>query len=102
MEGIYKGECNQGKGITMTPDQGFIAFSSISLAAVLLAFILAFRDMDIFSGRKLVSSLINKSPGQRSKDKHQQVLRKTQIADEAIAAKERGERFVPPSDYRGC
>lgn len=82
----------------MTPDQGFIAFSSISLAAVLLAFILAFRDVDVFSGRKLVNTLI---PSRRSKEQHDQVLRKTQIADAAIAAKKRGERFVPPSDYRG-
>lgn len=85
----------------MTPDQGFIAFSSISMAAVLLAFILAFRDLDIFSGRKLVKSLINRTPGQRNKDRHQQVLRKTEIADAAMRAKERGERYVPPSDYRG-
>lgn len=83
----------------MTPDQGFIAFSSISLAAVLLAFILAFRDMEFFSGRKLVKGLLT-TPGQRNKNRHQQLLRKTEIADAAMKAKERGERFVMPKDYR--
>jgi len=85
----------------MTPDQGFIAFSSISVAAVLLAFLLAFRDFDLLSGRKLVDSIINNRPSRKSKSRHEQVMRKAAIADEAMAAKARGERFVPPSDYRG-
>lgn len=85
----------------MTPDQGFIAFSSISMAAILLALILAFRDLDIFSGRKLVKGLLNKTPGQRNKEQREQLLRKTEIADAAMRAKERGERYVPPSDYHG-
>lgn len=85
----------------MTPDNAFYAFSSISLAATLLAFIIGFRDVHPRDGIQFLSLFLPEGWGGKRKLKHQQVVRKTRIADEAMAAKERGERYVPPSDYRG-
>lgn len=85
----------------MTADNAFYAFSSISLAAILLAFIIGFRDMHPRDSLQLLRSFILQRGSAQKALKHQQLDRKTQIADEAMAAKERGERFVPPADYRG-
>ncbi|MEO1046332.1 MAG: hypothetical protein AAFX04_12895 [Pseudomonadota bacterium] len=85
----------------MTPDNAFYAFSSISLAAILLAFIIGFRDVHPSDIRYLLQLLTPASWGARRELKHQRLVRKTKIADEAMQARARGEHFVPPSDYRG-
>ncbi|MEM1132348.1 MAG: hypothetical protein AAGH53_05385 [Pseudomonadota bacterium] len=86
----------------MTPDSAFYTFSSISLAATMLAFVIGFRDVSIKDGVRLVYALMPQAWGAKRELQREQVQRKTRIADEAMAAKERGERFVPPSDYHGC
>ena len=85
-------------GVSMSPDSLFISFLSISLASVFLALIIGTRGEEI---RKIASAIGEESGGlTRRKARIAAVERKTAIADEAMMARARGERFVPPRDYR--
>lgn len=83
----------------MSPDNLFISFLSISLASVFLALLIGTRGDQI---RKVAMALSEESGGltRRKASRIAAVERKTAIADEAMQAKARGERFVPPRDYR--
>jgi ClpP class serine protease len=83
----------------MSPDSVFISFLSISLASVFLALLIGTRGDQI---RKVAMAMTEESGGltRRKASRIAAVERKTAIADEAIQARERGERFVPPRDYR--
>lgn len=81
----------------MSPDNLFIAFLSISLASVFMALIIGTRGDEI---RKIAAAIGEEGGGlARRKTRIAAVERKTAIADEAITARARGERFVPPRDY---
>lgn len=84
----------------MSPDNLFISFLSISLASVFLALIIGTRGEEI---RKIATAIGEESGGlaKRKATRIAAVERKTAIADEAMMARARGERFVPPRDYRG-
>ncbi|MFN3817956.1 hypothetical protein [Blastomonas sp.] len=83
----------------MSPDSVFISFLSISLASVFLALLIGTRGDEI---RRVAMSIADESGGlNRGKaSRIAAVERKTAIADEAMQARARGERFVPPRDYR--
>ncbi|ESZ85657.1 MAG: hypothetical protein Q27BB25_18170 [Blastomonas sp. CACIA14H2] len=53
--------------------------------------------------RKIAHAITEESGGfaKRKATRIAAVERKTAIADEAMMARARGERFVPPRDYRG-
>jgi len=82
----------------MSPDNLFISFLSISLASVFLALVIGTRGADI---RKIVAAMSQEAGGitRRRATRIAAVERKTAIADEAMQARARGERFVPPRDY---
>lgn len=84
----------------MSPDHLFISFMSISLASVFLALVIGTRGEEI---RKIATAIGQESGGfaKRKATRIAAVERKTAIADEAMTARARGERFVPPRDYRG-
>ncbi|MDK2756734.1 MAG: hypothetical protein KYX66_08365 [Blastomonas fulva] len=83
----------------MSPDNVFISFLSISLASVFLALLIGTRGDQI---RKVAMALTEESGGltRRRQSRIAAVERKTAIADEAMQARARGERFVPPRNYR--
>lgn len=83
----------------MSPDGLFISFLSISLASIFLALVIGTRGAEI---RKVAAAISQESGGltRRKAMRIAAVERKTAIADEAMQARARGERFVPPSDYR--
>jgi hypothetical protein len=83
----------------MSPDSVFISFLSISLASVFLALLIGTRGDQI---RKMAMALTEERGGltRRKATRIAAVERKTAIADEAMEARARGERFVPPRDYR--
>ena len=83
----------------MTIDTYFISFMSISLAAVFLALVIGARGAEIKKMAATVSNEAGLLPARR-KERIEQVQRKTEIADEAMRARARGERYVPPKDYR--
>lgn len=82
----------------MSPDGLFISFLSISLASVFLALVIGTRGADI---RRVAAAITEESGGltRRKAARIAAVERKTAIADEAMQARARGERFVPPRDY---
>lgn len=82
----------------MSPDSLFISFLSISLASVFLALIIGTRGSEI---RKVASAISEETGGltRRKQNRIAAVARKTAIADAAMQARARGERFVPPRDY---
>lgn len=83
----------------MSPDSVFISFLSISLASVFLALLIGTRGDQI---RKVAMALTEEGGGltRRRQSRIAAVERKTAIADEAMQARARGERFVPPRNYR--
>ncbi|GGB57858.1 hypothetical protein [Blastomonas aquatica] len=83
----------------MSPDSVFISFLSISLASVFLALLIGTRGEQI---RKVAMAISEESGGltRRKATRVAAVERKTAIADEAMKARARGERFVPPQDFR--
>lgn len=83
----------------MSPDNLFISFLSISLASVFLALVIGTRGSEI---RKVAAAISAETGGlgKRKQTRIAAVERKTAIADEAMQARARGERFVPPRDYR--
>lgn len=83
----------------MSPDNVFISFLSISLASIFLALLIGLRGDQI---RRAAAALADESGGltRRKASRIAAVERKTAIADEAMQARARGERFVPPRDYR--
>lgn len=83
----------------MSPDSVFISFLSISLASVFLALLIGTRGDQI---RKVAMALTEESGWltRRRQSRIAAVERKTAIADEAMQARARGERFVPPRNYR--
>lgn len=83
----------------MSPDDLFVSFLSISLASIFLALVIGTRGSEI---RKVASSFGAEALPTRARRKGRirQIERKVEIANEAIRARARGERFVPPSDYR--
>lgn len=82
----------------MSPDNVFISFLSISLASVFLALVIGTRGDQI---RKVAAAITEETGGLtgRKASRIAAVERKTAIADEAMQARARGERFVPPRDY---
>lgn len=82
----------------MSPDNLFISFLSISLASVFLALVIGTRGSEI---RRVASAISEEAGGltRRKATRIAAVERKTAIADEAMQARARGERFVPPRDY---
>jgi len=89
---------NDHRGSAMSPDDYFISFLCISLASVFLALVIGTRGNDI---KKLAATVSGDNVPfvLRRKARHRAVQRKTGIADAAIAAKARGERYVPPRAY---
>ena len=83
----------------MSPDSLFISFLSISLASTFLALVIGTRGAEI---RKVAVAISEETGGigKRKKMRIAAVERKTAIADEAMQARARGERFVPPRDYQ--
>lgn len=86
------------KGVSMSPDNMFISFLSISLASVFLALLIGTRGAEI---RRVAMAITEErgALGRRKATRIAAVERKTAIADEAMQARARGERFVPPRDY---
>lgn len=84
----------------MSPDHLFISFLSISLASVFMALIIGTRGDEL---RKIAHAITEEGGGfgKRKATRIAAVERKTAIADEAMLARARGERFVPPRNYRG-
>lgn len=82
----------------MSADSVFISFVSISLASVFLALMIGTRGDQI---RRVAVAITEESGGltRRKASRIAAVERKTAIADEAMQARARGERFVPPRDY---
>lgn len=82
----------------MSADSVFISFVSISLASVFLALMIGTRGDQI---RRVAAAITEESGGltRRKASRIAAVERKTAIADEAMQARARGERFVPPRDY---
>jgi hypothetical protein len=82
----------------MSPDSLFISFLSISLASIFLALVIGTRGAEI---RKVAAAIAQEGGGltKRKATRIAAVERKTAIADEAMQARARGERFVPPRDY---
>lgn len=83
----------------MSPDGLFISFLSISLASVFLALVIGTRGDQI---RRAAAAISEESGGltRRKATRIAAVERKTAIADEAMQARARGERFVPPRDFK--
>ena len=87
-------------GVSMSPDSLFISFLSISLASVFMALVIGTRGDEI---RRIAAAIGEEGGGftRRKATRIAAVERKTAIADEAMMSRARGERFVPPRDYRG-
>ena len=73
----------------MTADNAFIAFMSISMAAIGLALVIGSGQFDRHSFMEAMSVLI---PGKVEKDRLVKLDKMTRAADRAMAARARGER----------